>query len=137
MKKHLSISNEQVDMVLQMCKDSFPEYMNIRFVTRWGEQFYFDSEPPYHIDPHEYNWFELVVTELSNNILIKMEKFYKQTGDSDIHPDYENGGDLLYNAMEKGEHIINLLYKQFKRLESWQLKISKQSKEDCLVGKVG
>lgn len=137
MNKHSSISSEQVDMILQMCKDTFPEYSNIRFVTRWGEQFYFDSEPPYHVDPHEYNWFELVVTELSKYILRKMNRLYKESGDHDIHPDYENGGDLLYNAMENGEHVINLLYKEFKKLEKWEREISKQPKENLGVGKAG
>ncbi len=131
MKKHLSISGEQVDMVLQMCKYCCPEYSNIRFVTRWGEQFYFDSEPPYHVDPHGYNWFELVTTELPRVVFEKMLKLHKQSDDYNIHPDYENGGDMLYDAIYRAEHIINILFNQFKRLEKWQNKIttSKQLRE--------
>lgn len=129
MNKRSSITREQANKILEMCKDMFPEYSNIRFVTRWSEEFYFDSTPPFHVDPHDYHWFELCTTELPRVIIEKINRIFAENKDEthfiDMLPSYHSGGELLYSCQYEGVHIVDQLYKEYKKLKTWESMVKK------------
>lgn len=130
MNRKLSITREQVDKLLEMCKDTFPEYVNIKFNTRYGNyEVWFDSLPEQSPDPQEYHWFELAVTELPRVMFEKMNNLAKQDSNPDsidLFPSYQSGGEMLYVSYNEGKHVIDLLYKEHKKLKKWEEIISKQ-----------
>ena len=129
MNKHISITREQVDKMLEMCKDSFPEYCNIKFTTRYGtHEVWFDNLPDNLPDPTEFHWFELCVTELPRVILEKLDRYTREDElikHHDLHGQFQTGGEMLFFATTEGKHIIDLLYKEYKKLKKWQLLVSK------------
>jgi len=132
MNKRISLSREQVDKLLEMCKDSFPEYSHIDFKAEHNEV-WFSSKPDIHPDPHEYHWFELCTTELSRVMFTKLEKFNREDEElknAHLQNAFQTGGEMLFFSFTEGIHIIDLLYKEHKKIKRWELIISKELKED-------
>lgn len=125
MNRRMSLTREQVDKMLEMCKDSFPSYTNIIFNTKYGtSEVWFDSRPSLSPDPQEYHWFELCVTELSRIIFEKLDIYSREDElikHHELHGLYQTGGELLFNATYEGRHIIDLLYNEYKKLKKWEL----------------
>lgn len=134
MNRRESLTREQVDKMLEMCKDSFPEYTHIAFNTRHDTyEVWFDSKPEISPDPKEFHWFELCVTELPRVILEKLDRYSREDElikHPEIHGSYQSGGELLFDATYRGGHIIDLLYKEYKKLKKWEKMILDQQKKD-------
>lgn len=121
-----------MEKMIIMCKDSFPEYTNIKFTTRYGaNEVWFDSKPEISPDPQEFHWFELCVTELPRVILEKIER-YVRVDESLEHPElanaYQSGGELLFHATNEGKNVIDLLFIEYKKLKKWESLVSQNSK---------
>lgn len=124
MNRRITITREQVDKLLEMCKDNFPEFTHISFETkRDTNEVWFSSKPEPSPDPREFHWFELCVTELPRVIFEKLDKFARK--DTEVeHPElvsaYQSGGEMLFNATYEGLHVIDLLYREYKKLKKWE-----------------
>lgn len=124
MNRRINITSEQVNKMIEMCKDSFPEYTNIQFKTKYGtHEVWFDSKPEISPDPQEFHWFELCVTELPRIILEKLMRFEREDIDlkyPDLAPMYRSGGEMLFYSTDESKHVIDLLYKEYKKLKKWE-----------------
>lgn len=130
MNRKQTITLEQVNKMIEICKDSFPEYSNIKFTTRYGtHEVWFDSSPDKSPDPQEFHWFELCVTELPRIVLEKLQRPTIDDEDlkhHELHNAYQSGGEMLFVALSEGKHVIDLLYKEYKKLKKWQSLISQK-----------
>jgi hypothetical protein len=124
MNRRITITREQVDKLLEMCKDSFPEYPHVTFETkRDTNEIWFSNKPEPSPDPREFHWFELCVTELPRVIFEKLDRFARQDVEFEhieLVSAYQSGGEMLYNAVSEGLHVIDLLYKEYKKLKKWE-----------------
>ena len=122
MNKRTSITREQVDKLLEMCRDSFPEYSNITFETkRDTNEVWFDNKPDLTPDPHEYHWFELCLTELPKVIFEKLYMLTMEDKESkylELQSSFQTGGELLFFTHSEGLHVIDTLYKEYKKLKN-------------------
>jgi hypothetical protein len=110
----LSLSREQSTKIIEMAKELFPEYINIRFGKNSEYNFiWMDSMPSTNPDPVDFHWFELCTTKIA----IRLEQLIKE------NPEHREIMDFIPfivvdEMMMKGNHPVDILYEQYKKLKN-------------------
>jgi hypothetical protein len=108
--KQLSMSPTQRENLLEMCKDLFDEFHNIRYGKGWEyNNLWMDSIPSSVPDPVEIHWFELCMTELPLRI-----------GKRKVNGGLGRGTAMvtLISLLSQQKHPIDTLYEQYKKLKN-------------------
>lgn len=127
----LKISKNQSDKLLEICKELFPEYDNLRWGRLHESNFiWFDSIPKSAPDPTEIHWFELVMTEIPIRLHKRLAEAMK-IATSGIRDDkslaviaelYEPSLlplDVLDLLIMKSDHPIDTIWEEYKKLKTW------------------
>lgn len=129
--KNITVSQEQKEMLIEMCKRLFPEYTSIR----WGRSFesdhlWFDSIPNPIPGPIEIHWFELCMTHLPEKLMTILKKIIDDNNNLEgdkllkFYIDYEPvllPLDVLDLMLMKNYHPINTIWMEFLKLKKWDI----------------
>lgn len=108
--KNIELTENQKVKLLEMCRILFPEYPDLQFGVKekhnWSKEYLVfgltGNEPIIH-------WFEFCITKLSVKILCQNKNI--------INSSYSKNYFLQNKIINSDEHIVNYLYKEFKKIK--------------------
>lgn len=106
--KNIELTENQKVKLLEMCKVLFPEYIIIQFQVKSKPESinlnFFHTKGVTTI-----HWFEFCITKLSVKILCQNKNI--------INSSYSKNYFLQNKIINSDEHIVNYLYKEFKKIK--------------------